>query len=271
VGVRRALADRVAPPVAAGFTRLARRRRGEPVHHHGVALAGELAMRPHAGPAGAPLLDRPGRYRVRARVSWGIARAGVLPDVAGLALRVFDADARGGAQDLLLDGSLPPPRDRVLVPRRDLAGWYGTPLRLRLGGPDGPKVQVAVRLESGPGRLTLAALRAAAEADRLRGVLVVHDAGRLLATGELWLAAEAAVGAPADAARPRFDLGVDAGGLVGAGFWHALRMRAYAAARAGDPRAPLLGRDEHPEHEVDHDLRTRQQAGQQEEQPHTGR
>ena len=32
----------------------------------------------------------------------------------------------------------PAPRDRVLVLRRDLAGWYGTPLRHRLGTAAGP-------------------------------------------------------------------------------------------------------------------------------------
>jgi hypothetical protein len=265
VPLRRLLADRVAPLPAAAFTVLARRRRGAPVHHHGVGLAGELALTPRAGPVGAALLDRPGRYRVRARVSWGVARAGLLPDIPGLALRVVDAGTRGGAQDLLLDGSLPPPRDRVLMLRRDLAGWFGTPLRLRLGGPGGDKVQVAVRLDAGPGRLTLAGLPAAVAAGRLRGLLVVHDAGRLLATGRLHFGAVDST----DPARPRFDVGVDAGGLVGTGFWHLLRVRSYAAARAADPRL-LLGRDQHPEHDVDHDLRAGQQAGQQEEHPHAG-
>jgi hypothetical protein len=232
VELRRALADRVAPLTVAAFARLAQRRRGEAVHHHGVALAGSLALAPRGGPVGAPLLAGPARYRVQARISWGLARAAG-PDVAGLALRVFDADARGGAQDLLLDGSRPAPRDRMLVLRRDLAGWYGTPLRLRLGGPRGRKVQVAVRLEAGrPGPLTLAGVRHAAAAGRLRGLLVVHDAGWLLATG--WLRLDE-VAWPADPPRPRFDVGVDAGGLVGTGFWHVLRQRSYAASRQADP------------------------------------
>jgi hypothetical protein len=236
VKVRRALADRVAPLTAAAFTRLAERRGGAAVHHHGVALSGSLTLAPRGGRAGAPLLDRPGRYRVRARVSWGLARTGALPDLPGLALRVLDADARGGAQDLLLDGSRPAPRDRVLVLRRDLAGWYGTPLRLRLGGPGGRKVQVAARLEAGrPGRLTLPGVREAAAGGRLRALLVVHDAGRLLATG--WLQLDE-VARPADPAGPRFDPGTDAGGLVGTGFWHVLRQRSYAASRQADPRTP---------------------------------
>lgn len=265
--LRRALADRVAPLTGAAFSRLAERRRGEAVHHHGVALGGSLTLAPRGGgPLGAPLLDRPGRYRVRARLSWGLGRAAG-PDVAGLALRVLDADARGGAQDLLLDGSRPAPRDRVLVLRRDLAGWYGTPLRLRLGGPHGPKVQVAVRLEAGrPERLTLAGVRDAAAAGRLCGLLLVHDAGQLLGTG--WLRLDEVRG-PADPPRPRFDLGVDAGGLVGTGFWHELRQRSYAASRRADPRS--LGGDEDPQDDVDDDLRAGKQAGQQEEQPHPGR
>lgn len=226
------LTDRLAAVLSAVFARLAARRGGEPVHHRGVALAGTLTLAPRGGPLGAALLDRPGRYAVRARVSWGAGPFGPLPDVAGFAVRVLDADGGGGVQDLLLDGSRPAPRDRVLVLRRDLAGWYGTPLRLRLGGPDGPKVQVAVRLDGGrPGRLTLAGVRDAAAAGRLQALLVVHDRGRLLATGLIELDE---VARPADPRGPRFAVGADAGGLVGTGFWHALRKRSYASGRSAD-------------------------------------
>jgi hypothetical protein len=143
----------------------------------------------------------------------------------------LDADGAGGIQDLLLDSSLPPPRDRVLVPRRDLAGWYGTPLRPRLGGPDGPKVHVAARVDGGGGRLTLNSARAAAAADRLRVVLVVHHHGRLLATGRVRLDE-----VPAPETRLRFDVGATTGGLVTNGFWHTQRQRTYTASRHATPR-----------------------------------
>jgi hypothetical protein len=223
------MTDRVATVLSAGFARLAAWRGGQGVHRQGVVLAGTLQLERQAGQLRAPLLDRPGPYRVLARLSWAVGPFDRLPDVAGLGLRVLDADGAGGIQDLLVDSCRPPPRDRVLVPRRDLAGWYGTPLRLRLGGPDGPKVQVAARVDGG-GRLTLNSARAAAAADRLRVLLVVHHRGRLLATGRVRLDE-----VPAPEARLRFDVGATAGGLVTSGFWHTQRQRTYAASRRATP------------------------------------
>jgi len=221
--------------LAAVFARLAARRGGEAVHTRGVELAGTLAMEPRSragavlleprSRAGAVLLDRPGTYDVRARLSWGLGPWGPLPDVPGLGLRVLDADGRGGIQDLILDGCLPVPHDRVPVLRRELAGWYGTLLRLRRGAADGPKVQVAVRLD-GAGR------DLADAAGGLAGRLVAHDRGRLLAVGTLRLDPAG----PGDEGRTRFDLGSAAGGLVSAGFWHDLRVPSYAGSRQGDPR-----------------------------------
>ena len=218
------LARPVGAALAAVFTRIAARRRGEPVHHRGIVLAGTLAVEPRR-PAGAVLLDRPGTYAVRARLSWGLGPWGRLPDLPGLGIRVFDADGRGGVQDLALDGCRPAPHDRLPAPRRELAGWYGTLLRLHRGAPDGPKVQVAVRLD-GAGR------DLADAAGGLTGRLIAHDRGRLLATGLLRLD----TADPGDDGRLRIDLGSDAGGLVSAGFWAELRARTYAASREGDPR-----------------------------------
>jgi len=211
--------------LAAAFARLAARRGGAGVHTAGLPLSGTLDLRARVPVPGVPLLDRPGWYEVTARSSWGVGPVRDLPDLPGLGLRVLDADGRGGHQDLLLDASRPAPHDRVLVPRRTLAGWYGSPLRLRLGGPDGPKANVAVRLHGD--RVGLAELRAAGRVD---GTLLVHAGGRLLAVGDLVL--RTATG-PAE---PRFDLRADAGGLVSAGFWNDLRVRTYAAYRDGDPR-----------------------------------
>lgn len=227
-----AVTEPLGAALGARFARLAARRGGEGVHTTGVRLTGTLAVEPRTAAPGVPLLARPGRYGVQVRLSWGLGPVRGLPDVPGLGLRVLDADGAGGVQDLLLDGSRPAPRDRVLVPRRSLAGWYGTPLRLHLGAPDGPKVQAAVRLRwGGEGRLGLADVRADPAA--VRGLLLLHGGGRVLGTGRLELNAGAG---PADPDAPRFDLGADAGGLVSAGFWHDLRVRAYADSRAGDPR-----------------------------------
>jgi hypothetical protein len=230
-----ALLEAVARPLSAGFGRLAGRRGGEAVHRRGLLAAGRLEMRPGPVPTGAVLLDRDGSYGVLARLSWGVGPVGRLPDLAGLALRVADADGAGGVQDLLVDSSRPPPRDRVLVFRRDLAGWYGTPLRLRTAGPAGRLVQIAARVtvDGTDRRLTLDGARTAAAAGRLRVLLLVHDRRRLLAAGDVRLTG---VAAPADPPRPRFDLGNEAGGLLSAGFWHTLRQRTYAASRRGDPR-----------------------------------
>lgn len=240
------LVKTVARPLSAGFERLAGRRGGEAVHRRGLVVGGRLRMRPGSRPTGAMLVDRGRSYSVQARLSWGLGPGGPLPDVAGLGLRVLDADGDGGRQDLLVDSCLPPPRDRLLVLRRNLAGWYGTPLRLRLARPTGPLVQVAARVvvEGDDGhRLTLDGARAAAAAGHLQVLLLVHDRHQRLATGRILL------GEVTDAAnppRPRFDLANDAGGLLSAGFWHAVRQRTYAASRRGDPRpdvspvAPLV-------------------------------
>jgi hypothetical protein len=232
-----ALVETVARPLSAGFERLADRRGGEAVHRRGLVVGGRLRMRPGSSPTGAALLDHARSYPVWARLSWGLGPIGRLPDVAGLGLRVLDADDAGGRQDLLLDSSLPPPRDRVLVLRRDLAGWYGTPLRLRLAQPTGPLVQVAARLVGPDGRrVTLDAARTVAAAGRLQVLLLVHDRRRPLASGRILLD-EAAD--PANPPRPRFDMANSAGGLLYVGFWQAIRHRTYAASRRGDPRGTI--------------------------------
>jgi hypothetical protein len=229
------LVDAVAGPLSAGFERLAARRGGEAVHRRGLVVAGRLRMRPGSEPTGAGLLDREQEYAVQARLSWGVGPVRWLPDLPGLGVRVLDADGRGGLQDLLVDSSLPPRRDRLLVPRHDLAGWYGTPLRAHLGGPTGPLANVAARVVAAGDRhsLTLDTARAAAAAGQLHVLVVVHDGRRELATGRIELADPAD---PADPARPRFDLDNAAGGLVHTGFWHAVRRRTYASSRRGDPR-----------------------------------
>jgi hypothetical protein len=265
--MRMDLLDTVAAPLAAGFERLAARRGGEAVHRRGLVVGGRVRMRPGPVPTGAVLLDHDRTYAVRARLSWGFGTGGRLPDVTGLGVRVLDADGRGGVQDLLVDGSLPPPYDPVPVLRRDLAGWYGSLLRLRLGGPAGPAVHLAARVDAGAGgaddgpaarlaarvgagsggaddrpaaqvgagreRMRLAGARAAAEAGRLRVTLIVHDRHRALATGQVVLDEPAD---PANPPRPRFDLANTAGGLVYAGFVQAVRQRTYTASRQGDPR-----------------------------------
>jgi hypothetical protein len=231
-----ALVDAVACPLVAGFERLAALRGGEAVHRSGLVVGGRIRMRPGCPPTGALLLDRDRAYAVQARLSWGVGAGGRLPDLAGLGVRVLDADGRGGRQDLLVSSSLPPPHSRLLLPRRGLAGWYGTPLRLRLGEATGPLVHLAARVVvegGGRHRLTLAGARAAATAGRLQVLLVVHDGHRELATGCIALDE---VTDPANPPRPRFDMGNAAGGLVYAGFWQAVRRRTYAASRRGDPR-----------------------------------
>ena len=213
--VRTALAAVAERPVGRVFAALAARRGGEAVHRDGVVLTGTLTVTGQR--CGVPLLDRPGSYAVVVRLSWGLFRTrrsgGHPPDVAGLALRVLDADGRGGDQDLLVDGSLPPPHDRVLVPRRTLEGWYGTPTRHR--APDGRLLNVAVRLLPGARRLTL----------------LVHDGTRPLGTATAVL--EAAAGNPPV---PRIGLDRLAGGLEPVGFWVELRRRVYARSRDADPR-----------------------------------
>lgn len=210
------LADLLSRPVGRVFATLAASRKGEAVHRDGVVLRGTLTVPEQS--SGVPLLDRPGSYGVLVRLSWGAFRTRPParrhpPDVAGLGLRVLDTDGRGGDQDLLLDGSLAPPHDRVLVPRRAFEGWYGTPARHRI--PDGRLVNVAARVLPGARTLTL----------------LVHDGSRPLGSATVVL--EEAAGNPP---RPRFGFDRVAGGLVPVGFWVALRDRVYARSREADPR-----------------------------------
>lgn len=233
-----ALVETVARPLTAGFHRLAGRRGGAAVHRRGLVLGGRLRMRPEPGPTGAVLLDRDRTYAVQARLSWGLGPAGPLPDVAGLGVRVLDADGDGGRQDLLVDSCLAPPRDWLPTLRRDLAGWYGCLLPMRLAHPTGRPVHVAARVGADGQRLTLDRARDAAAAGGLRVLLLVHDRGCRLATGQIVLDEPSD---PANPPRPRFDLANEAGGLLYAGFWGAIRLRTYAASRHGDPRRSRPG------------------------------
>jgi hypothetical protein len=117
-----ALVETVARPLSAGFERLAGRRGDEAVHRRGLVVGGRLRMWPESRPTGAVLVDGDRTYSGQARLSWELGPVGPLPDVAGLGLRVVDADGDGGRQDLLVDSSLPPPRDRLLVLRRRSRG-----------------------------------------------------------------------------------------------------------------------------------------------------
>ena len=78
--------------------RLAAWRGGEGVHHQDVVLAGTLQLQRQTARLPAPLLDRPGPYRILARLSWAVGPFDRLPDVAGLGLRCSTRTAQAASR-----------------------------------------------------------------------------------------------------------------------------------------------------------------------------
>src|SRR3954471_22227465 len=116
-------------------------RRARVFHPMGIGFRSTVTIRPTTegeAPFGVPLLDHPGAYSGRVRVSRGAGLPEPLPDVLGLAVRIEDAHGLGHAQDLLLGSSSSLPVGRQLfVPAASFSGATLTPiLPYRLGDDD---------------------------------------------------------------------------------------------------------------------------------------
>ncbi|MEU1122214.1 phosphodiesterase [Streptomyces sp. NPDC005899] len=118
--------------------RAAARRRGSrpALHPDGVIVAGRIDVPARATRWDVPWLDTPGSYPVTARWSRAAGFPRPLPDGAGLALRVTDADGPGRPLDLLLTTSGRGRWSRhVPLPRTSAtAGPYSTLLPYVVGG-----------------------------------------------------------------------------------------------------------------------------------------
>lgn len=181
--------------------RAARSRHRRSLHPAGRSFTGELEVWGTPAPAGADLIDLPGRHRVTVRLSKGAGTRGSLPDVLGVAIRVHDPvrehdsvrqhdadrehgagrehDASGPGRDILLSTSGRGRLTRHLpVPRRSFDTVYGSITAYR--NRDGADVY----LSAGPDRngaalgRTLDSVSAAAESDRDAGLLLYAGGAR---------------------------------------------------------------------------------------------
>jgi hypothetical protein len=225
---RAALAPVVAPP-ARGAARLleATGAIGERViHAKGTALRARLLV-PGGAELGVPLLDEPGRHECLVRFSRSLGLPDRVPDVIGVAVRVFDAHGPGAHQDLLLDSAASAPLlRRWPLPRYDVLGAQFSSLTpYELGGrrwllgllpdPGAPAVRalpdVAGRSDGSRLRLAVASARGA-----WREVAVLELAGAVPGRREV-----------------RFSPDVTGGGIRPAGWLQDLRRSAYRAGHVG--------------------------------------
>jgi hypothetical protein len=95
--------------------------RGERVlHPKGQAFGATVTVLPAAGWLGVALAAGPAERSAVVRLSRAVGLPDRLPDVLGLAVRIFDADGHGGVQDLMLASSGRRAGLRhLLAPRRD--------------------------------------------------------------------------------------------------------------------------------------------------------
>jgi hypothetical protein len=189
-----------------------------------------------AHPDGVTVLDRPGDHDAVVRLSRGAGVPEPLPDALGLAVRLLDADGRGGWQDLLLVSSGTGVGARhVIVPesRYDVATYSSlTPFRLGTER----VVLGASALEGVGGRAGWPRLAdvadAAATGTAAFALSTAPLTGRWTRRGVLRLGGEL-TGPESESLR--FTPFHRAGGIVPVGVVNALRRRAYADSQAARP------------------------------------
>jgi hypothetical protein len=186
--------------------------RGERIiHAKGQAHQAQLMLLPGATELDVPLVHGPRERSVVARFSRGAGFPRILPDVLGLAVRIPDADANGGVQDLMLStGAGGPLTRRLPLLRRDyLSATYTSLIAYDVGG----RSLVVAALPAGGG-FTLATA-AGTEAWTPFAQLDLRE--RL----------------PDEVSRDlRFEITHDAGGFRIGGAWRTARAGAYEAARS---------------------------------------
>ena len=166
--IGRALA--AAGAVALGV-RIAHSRTQRFLHPDGRSFTGELEVWGLGTPAGAGLLDRPGRHPVTLRISKGAGTPPGYPDVLGVAIRVHGPVA-GHRCDLLYSTAGQGRRLRhVPTPRLGFDTTYGTIVSYRTG--TGSKLYLSVQpdLDGVPLGRSLESVVAAAAGDGARLLL----------------------------------------------------------------------------------------------------
>lgn len=225
----------LAAGVIAAGVRVARSRTRRFLHPDGRSFTGDLEIWGLGTPAGAALLDRPGRHPVTLRISKGAGTPPTYPDVLGVALRVHGPVA-GHRTDLLFSTA---GRGRWLrhipVPRRSFDSLYGTICPYRTG--TGAKIHLSLQPDLDGRALgrTLESVTAASADDGARLMLGAADgAGATKLVGRVLPGAVDAAMAFDPVRNARAD-------LHPTGFIHGSRAFAYRVGqrwRGARPAAP---------------------------------
>lgn len=206
----------------------ARRRRS--LHPLGAAYAAGVTMDAEGLGAERGLtapLEPGARRTASVRLSRGVGLPAPLPDVLGVAVKLHDADGRGGEQDLLFASSASGPLlHHLLVPVRGFAAHtYSTSLPYRAG-----ERLLVLGVRSGD---DAGSDEAEAEGWRFE-LLAAPILGRWRRVGELVLGAPLPRG---ESERLRFNPWNATSGLRPAGRLNALRDSAYRASQSTRPPA----------------------------------
>jgi hypothetical protein len=215
-------------------------RRGKAVHPHGAVYSARLVV-DGSGPAGSTLLGEPGEHRALVRFSRSVGLPRPLPDLLGMAIRVFDAYGEGAHQDFLLVTSADVPIvHHIFLPAGDVQQRpYTSSLPYRAAGetflvgtlPDARSPRPA-------GGDEMERLGRAAATGRLRFKLAVAPVmGRFRTIGEVWI--ESPLPGTLDALR--FNPWNTGGGLDPIGALNGARDRAYKMSQAAWGRTQSHG------------------------------
>jgi hypothetical protein len=182
---------RLAPTLAAAgvaaavAVRVARSRDRRFLHPAGCSFTGSLEVWGASGPAGAELLDRPGRHPVTLRISKGIGTRPGFADILGVAVRVHGPVA-GHKHDLLFSTA---GQGRVLrhvpMPRLGFDTAYGSILPYKSAS--GRTFHLGVRADPDSAALgrTLASVCAAAGHDGAGLLLLLADGAAVETVGRV--------------------------------------------------------------------------------------
>ncbi len=225
------LAERVAAGVFGG---LARGLRGRPLHPSGAGFEATFIV-PDPPASSAPLLAEPGTRKAYVRFSRGFGLPEPLPEILSLAVKVPDADGRGGAQDFLMTatGERPILRHAFALGRSHLERTFSSVFAFEAGGERVIVGAAAATSARRPDDDDFAELEALAAAGELRLELRLapplgpwRTVARVVAGRRLTDDEERAL---------RFNTDNDAGGISPVGAINAVRGAAYSAAGAARP------------------------------------
>lgn len=223
---------------AVAFGALSALRRARVFHPDGIAVEATLDLEGKIH-TGATLFDRPGRRRCVARFSRGIGTPEPLPDILGLALRVFDVGDGDGCQDLLFvtSGAAPLVRSALLPAQGYADRQYSSLLPYRVGA---RTVLIGARplLSRGRSPRTFVELGEALADARLRFVLeIAEPAGDWEPMGTIDFGRTLS---EQESESLQFNVFNNTDGIDPVGALNTIRRKAYAGSQRGRPKPLAL-------------------------------